>query len=114
MNQAVKEELSLFPAQDLGHGGSVLVFMSGITSNEILEVQVTSQSSTFQNYLGPRSIDNVCTLDVEHRAWRIGELSHVLSRSGIGISVGSHLWGLEEQTDVQNAENGWVNRDFGR
>ncbi|KAH0445822.1 cellulase, partial [Aureobasidium melanogenum] len=42
VNQAVKEELSLFLAQDLGHGGSVLVFMPGITSNEVLEVQVTS------------------------------------------------------------------------
>lgn len=38
VDQAIKEELSLFLAQDLGHSGSVLMFMSGIASNEVLEV----------------------------------------------------------------------------
>ena len=47
VDQTIEEELSLFLAQNLSHGSSVLVFMSRITSDKVLEVQVAAQSGTF-------------------------------------------------------------------
>ena len=51
MDQAVKEELCLFFAQNFSHCGPMFVFMTRISSNEILEVQMTTKTCTLQNDL---------------------------------------------------------------
>jgi hypothetical protein len=51
VNQAVEEVLGFLLAQDFSHRSSVFVFMSGITSDEVLEVQMTTKACSLEDDL---------------------------------------------------------------
>jgi hypothetical protein len=68
VQESIKEELSFFFPDNLGHLLAVLVFMASISSNEVLHVEHATNGGALQNNAFSRGINNFATLSMQHLA----------------------------------------------
>jgi hypothetical protein len=90
--------------------------MSRVTSDEVLEVQMATKACSLEDNLRAWGVDDDRTINVQHRAWWVGESSRVwlLCCTVVGLCVRDHLEIGEVDEPVKAAKAGEMNGGIDR